>query len=177
MIACGHYPAFSRAQGVDNLDDSGCGRGWLLVVLCRFSAVVSGWRVSGGWRCCPMCSGSHRLRPCRGVLLSGSQGRGGWSGGCWQGAQPLPAGQEGVLPGPGAADLQHALPGVTGEPGGQVPQPVAQRVRLGVLQVVTVVEAEQPAPGGKIGGDVGADDGVPPAGGPLEGGQVLALPP
>jgi hypothetical protein len=40
-----------------DLDDSGDGRGWLLIVLCRFSAVVSGSRVSGGWRCCPMCSG------------------------------------------------------------------------------------------------------------------------
>jgi len=25
-----------------DLDDSRCGRGWLLIVLCRFSAVVSG---------------------------------------------------------------------------------------------------------------------------------------
>jgi hypothetical protein len=29
-----------------NLDDSGCRRGLLLVVLCRFSAVVAGWRVA-----------------------------------------------------------------------------------------------------------------------------------
>ena len=57
-----------------NLDDSGGRRGWLLIVLCRFSAVVSGSPVSGGWRCCPMCSGRHRLRLRRGGLLSGVAG-------------------------------------------------------------------------------------------------------
>ena len=80
-----------------SLDDSGAGRGWLLIVSCRFSAVLSGWLVPGGWRRCPMCSGRHRFRLRRGGLLSGSRGRGGWSGGCGQGAQPLPAGQESLL--------------------------------------------------------------------------------
>ena len=36
-----------------SLNDSRVGRGWLLIVLCRFSAVVTGWRVPGGWRCWP----------------------------------------------------------------------------------------------------------------------------
>ena len=36
--------------------------------------------------------------------------------------------------------------------GGQAQQPVAQRVRLGVLKVRAVVQAEQPAPGGQVGG-------------------------
>ena len=49
-----------------NLDDSGCRRSWLLTVLRRFSAVLSGRLVPGGWRCCPMCSGRHRLRLRRG---------------------------------------------------------------------------------------------------------------
>jgi len=45
-----------------SLNDSRVGRGWLLIVLCRFSMVLSGPRVPGGWRCCPMCPGRHRLR-------------------------------------------------------------------------------------------------------------------
>ena len=39
-------------------------------------------------------------------------------------------------------------------PGGQVPDTVAERVRLGVAQVGLVVEAEEPCPGGEVGGDV-----------------------
>src|SRR6266568_3383157 len=80
---------------------------------------------------------------------------GGWSGGCGQGAQPPPAGQEGVFPGPGPADLQHPGAGVADQPGGQAQQPVAQRVRLGVLEILLVVEAEQAAPGGQVGGEAG----------------------
>ena len=38
---------------------------------------------------------------------------------------------------------------------GRLEQPVAQRVRLGVLEVVAVVQAQQPAPGGQVGGEVG----------------------
>src|SRR5712691_12947698 len=104
-----------------------------------------------------MCPGRAPAPTAPGRLLSGSQGRGGWSGGFWQGAEPLPAGQEGVLPGPGPAELEDALPGVADQPGGQGPQPVAQRVRLGVLEVLLVVQAEQPAPGGQVGGDVGGE--------------------
>src|ERR1022692_4412480 len=99
-----------------------------------------------------MCSGgtgSDRA----GRLLSVSQGRGGWSGGLWQGAEPLPAGQERLLPGPGPADLQHAGTGVADEAGGQAQEPVAQRVWLGVLEVFLVVQAEQPAPGAQVSGD------------------------
>ena len=51
----------------------------------------------------PGVPGRHWLGPCRGGLLSGSQGLGSWSGGFRQGAQPLPAGQERLLPGPGPA--------------------------------------------------------------------------
>jgi hypothetical protein len=72
-----------------------------------------------------------------------SQGRDGWSGGLSQDAEPLPAGQECLLPGPGAADLQLAGAGVADQPGGQAQQPVAQRVRLGIFEVVAVVQAEQ----------------------------------
>jgi hypothetical protein len=56
-IASGHDPAYytQAAKGPEyysstagmsgmepDLDDSGCGRGWLLIGLCRFSAVVFG---------------------------------------------------------------------------------------------------------------------------------------
>ena len=58
-----------------SLDDSGCGQGWLLIVLCRFSAVVSCWQVPGGWRCCPMCSGGTGLTRAGAVSFPGSQGR------------------------------------------------------------------------------------------------------
>jgi len=59
-----------------NLDDSGGGRGWLLIVPCRFSVVLSGPRVPGGWRCCPMCSGWASAPTAPGSLLSWSQGQG-----------------------------------------------------------------------------------------------------
>ncbi len=36
--------------GAANLNDSRARRGWLLIALCRFSAVVSGSDVPGGWR-------------------------------------------------------------------------------------------------------------------------------
>jgi hypothetical protein len=64
-----------------SLDDSGCGRGWLLIGLCRFSAVVSGWRVA----VLPDVLGAAPAPTAPGRLLSGSQGRDSWSGGCWQG--------------------------------------------------------------------------------------------
>ena len=44
---------------------------------------------------------------------------------------------------------------------GSAHQPGAQRVRLGVFEVVAVVQAEQPAPGGQVGGEVGGQH--PPA--------------
>jgi hypothetical protein len=40
------------------------------------------------------------------------------------------------------ADLQDPLASVTGEPAGDVPDPVAERVRLGFPQVLDVVEPE-----------------------------------
>jgi hypothetical protein len=94
---------------------------WLLIMLCRFPAMMSGSRVSVGDGAARCARGGHRLRPRRGGLLSGSRGRGSWSGGCGQGAQPLPAGQERLLPGPGPAELEDALPGVADQPGGQRP--------------------------------------------------------
>ena len=39
-----------------------------------------------------------------------------WSGGCGQCAEPLPAGEECLLPGPVRADGEGPLPGVAGEP-------------------------------------------------------------
>ncbi len=40
-------------------------------------------------------------------------------------------GEERVLPGPDGTDLQGALTGAMGEPGGNVPDAVAERVRAG----------------------------------------------
>ena len=52
------------------------------MVLCRCSAVVSGWRVA----VLPDVLGGHRFRLRRAASFPGCGGRGGWSGGCWQGA-------------------------------------------------------------------------------------------
>jgi hypothetical protein len=81
-----------------------------------------------------------------------------WSDGCWQGAEPLPADEEGILPGPAGADFQDALAGVMGQAGGEVPDPVnrTERIRVGVPQVLVIVAAEQTRPGREIGGDVAA---------------------
>src|SRR6266536_2300859 len=98
-----------------SLDDSGCRRGLLLIVLFRFSAVVAGWRVA----VLPDVLGTAPAPTAPGWPPFRSRGRGGWSVGCRQGAQPLPAGQERLLPGPGAADLQRAGAGVADQPGGQ----------------------------------------------------------
>jgi hypothetical protein len=40
------------------------------------------------------------------------------------------------------------------EAGGEVPDPVAERVRLGIPEVLLVVESEEAGPGGEVGGDV-----------------------
>ena len=96
------------------LDDSGDGRDWLLIMLCRFSPVVSGSGNSGVRRCCPMCSGGPSSDRAGAGSFPGHRDRGGWSGGCRQGAQPLPAGQERPPSGPGPADLQDTLAGVAG---------------------------------------------------------------
>src|SRR5579884_2074781 len=124
-----------------------------------------GWR---GWsrdgaRCARVCTGSDRAGLC---LLWCRWGGSSWSGGCWQGAEPLPAGEERVCPGPGGADLQDAFAGVAGEPGGDVPDPVTECVGVGFPQVRVVAEAEQAGPGGEVGGDVRGDD---PAGVDLPG--------
>ena len=107
--------------GVD-LDDSGCTRSWLLIALCRFSAVLSCRLVPGGGgaaRCARGGTGSE----CAGAAASfrGCGDGGGWSGGCGQGTEPLPAGEEGVLPGPVGADLEDALAGVMRQAGRDVP--------------------------------------------------------
>ena len=65
-----------------SLDDSGCRRGLLLIVLCRFSAVVAGWRVA----VLPDVLGAAPAPTAPGGLPSGSRGRGGWSVWCGQGA-------------------------------------------------------------------------------------------
>jgi hypothetical protein len=113
-----------------------------------------------------VCPGVHRLRLRRAMPPSASQERSGWSCGCWQGTEPLPAGEEGVLPWPVGADGEGSLPGVAGQPGGQVPDPVAERVRVGVREFLVVAVAEEAGPGGEVGGDV---RGEHPAGVDLPG--------
>ena len=47
---------------------------------------------------------------------------------------------------------------MAGQAGGDVPDPVAECVRVGVPQVSVVVAAEEAGPGGQVGGDVRGDD-------------------
>jgi hypothetical protein len=47
---------------------------------------------------------------------------------------------------------------VPGEPGGNVPDAVTERIGVGFPQVLVVAEAEEPRPGGQVGGDVRGDD-------------------
>lgn len=70
----------------------------------------------------------------------------------------MPAGQECLFPGPVGADAQGPPAGVAGEACGDVPDPVAERVRVGVFQVRVVAAAEEAGPGGQVGGDVRGDD-------------------
>ena len=57
-----------------------------------------------------MRTGSHRAGL---VLLSHWRDGSCWSVWCWQGAEPLPAGEERLLPWPVGADLQDPPAGVT----------------------------------------------------------------
>ena len=111
---------------------------WLLIVLSLFFDFMSVCP-RGGWCAVrPVCPGAHRLRPRRGGPPSCRWGCSCWSGGCWQGAEPLPAGEERVFPWPAGADGEGALPGVAGQAGGQVPDPVAEGVGVGVAEVAVV---------------------------------------
>ena len=62
------------ATSSTNLDDSGAGWDWLLIVSCPFSAVLSGWLVPGGWAALPDVLGWHRFRLCRAVSFPGRRG-------------------------------------------------------------------------------------------------------
>ena len=84
--------------------------------------LLSGRRSRGGARGARVRTGSDRAGLC---LLSCRWGWYCWSSGCRQGAEPLPAGEERVLPGPVRADLQDAFAGVAGEPGRSVQYAVA----------------------------------------------------
>ncbi len=44
------------------------------------------------------------------------------------------------------------------EAGGEVPDPVAERIGVGVPQVCVVAVAEEAGPGGQVSGDVRGDD-------------------
>src|ERR1035438_7375126 len=136
------------------LDDSGVRRVWLLIVLVPgFGFGV--WLLLACSRASqPGAPGFAPAPTAPGVLLSCRRGGSCWSGGCGQCGQPLPAGQERLLPRPVRADLQDALPGVPDEAGGDVPEPVTQGIRLGVLQALAVVKAEEPGAGGQARGGV-----------------------
>ena len=105
-----------------------------------------------------MCPGAHRLRLRRGGPPSWCRNGSCWSDGCREGAEPLPAGEECLLPWPAGADGEYPLPGVPGQPRGDVPDPVAECVRVGVAEFPVVTEAEEAGPGGQVGGDVRRDD-------------------
>src|SRR5689334_5363669 len=68
-----------------------------------------------------------------------------WSGGLWQGADPVPGGGDVGGPRPDGLDAQAALPAAAGESGGGVPDAVAQGLGLDPGQVA--VQGEQPEPG------------------------------
>lgn len=62
-----------------SLDDSGCPRGLLLIVLCRFSAVVAGWRVAvlpDVLGVAPAPTAPGRPPSCRGTEVAGQAGAG-----------------------------------------------------------------------------------------------------
>jgi hypothetical protein len=65
------------------------------------------------------------------------------------------------VPWPVRADLEDAPASVVYEAGGEVPDPVAECVRLGFLQVLAVVEAQLPVSGGEVTRDGG---GLAPGG-------------
>lgn len=55
-----------------------------------------------------------------------------------------------VCPKPVRADLEGPLPGVAGEPGGDVPDPVAERGGLSFHEFFLVMKSEEPGPGGDV---------------------------
>lgn len=65
----------------------------------------------------------------------------------------MPAGEELLLRGPVGADRQDAFAGVAGEAGGDVPDPIAERVRVGVPQ-----PGSSQWPRGRVQGEVGGRD-------------------
>ena len=70
-----------------NLDDSGCRRGLLLIVLCRFSAVVAGWRVAvlpDVLGAAPTPTAPGGLLPGRGDGVAGQAGAGRADSRCQQ---------------------------------------------------------------------------------------------
>ena len=73
------------------------------------------------------------------VLLPFRKVRFCWSGWRWQGAEPLPAGQECLLPWPVRADLEDALASVVHEAGREVPDPVAS---LNLEMIMVLGEAD-----------------------------------
>src|SRR6202035_175918 len=99
-----------------------------------------------GGRCarCPVCPGAHRLRPRRVVLLPCRWAGACWSGWCSQDAEPLPAGQERPRSGAVGVDGEGLLAGVGGDSRGEVPDPVAEGVRVGVAEFGLVGVAEEP---------------------------------
>src|SRR5690242_5543945 len=108
------------------------------------------WRGWCGDR--PVCPGAHRLRPRRGgppFCRTCCPCCPCWSFRRWQSAEPSPAGEEGVFPRPGGTDGKGSLAGVAGESGGQVPDPVAERVGVGVPEFLVAV-AEEAGPGGDV---------------------------
>ena len=106
----------------------------------------------------PVCPGVHRLRPRRPCPPSALRAGSCWSGQCGQGAEALPAVQECLGPRPVGADGEGALAGVAGQPGRQMPDAVAERVRVRVAEFGVVAVAEEAGPGGEVGGDARRDD-------------------
>jgi hypothetical protein len=98
--------------------------------------LAGGGRSRGAARGARVHTGSDRAGSC---LLSCRWDGLCWSGWCGQGAEPLPAGEEGVGPWPVGADREGPLPGPGGEAGGDVPDPVAS---LNLEMIMVLGEAD-----------------------------------
>src|SRR5215469_7836070 len=144
-----------RVPNAPNLNRSGFLRSGYCLCRCLVSGVVSGWLA--GWSCggARVRTGSDRAGV---VLLSCSWDGSCWSSGSWQGAQPLPAVEEGLLSGPVPADGQGPLPGVMLRGGRGGARRGSGAYRVGVPRVRVVAVAEETGPGREVGGDVRGDD-------------------
>jgi hypothetical protein len=96
------------------------------------------------------CAGEVLL-PVVGVARAGQAGAGRVRSRCQQARKSSVHGQSG-------ANGEGALPGMAGQPGRQVRDPVAERVRVCATEFLVAAVAEEAGTGGEVGGDVRGED-------------------